>query len=944
MAQQQAPAVGTVMDGYRFKGGDPAQESSWEQVAPIDVSAQYGAGARQLPNGVIERVGPRGGVQRVGSANGGAGGGASALVGADARARFMINFGPLQEAQANLERLDQAGYDPSSLQNGGAAALEAIPFDGGFAARVAGGPDYNAYTQAAKTFEAAIMPIMSGAAVTPSEAQRLIRAALPQPGDSPEVLAQKSAQRRQMINAVAAGIGEAAPYDSPQYGPLPDATAGGFNIRGTTEIAPSGQPYSVVSSQDLAPGDTPEKLRAEGYQQEPDGTWVRYLTPGSAGAGGAPPPSGGSDGVPPTPSPDGGPTDGYQTALEQEQALAAQLDRAGQGYSITDALTGPFNDELAFGAGYLTQGIGNIGRRLTGREVEVSALDRARAARDVMGSQRDNFARERPVQNFFGNALGGAAFGPGGGPSGFLARVGQGAGVGGVYGFASADGSAAERAPSALGGAAIGAVAVPAAERVVAPAASWLAREAGNALAPAGRSVVRGASSALGRYSPAPLREAAMETNALQSSVNRFSTSSPQEINALRSTVEDLRGQGIEPTFADAVNDGGRGTMRALSSRQTPARDAAREFAEGRAEALPSRLSVQARRIVSPDARPVDDIVGDLRAGRAAQARETYAEPYAQPVRIDGQTAAALSGAPGRAAIQRARAAAEAFQDATSVAELDALAAGQTQEVSAATLDRIRQAMSGRAEQLARQPGTRAVGAGVGQRAGQVDQVLDGVEGLAPARQAYRDASRQIDATEMGGRFMTAAPDDFVTAVQGLSPEALQPVRSAMARNIEISARTPGGAPGVARRLYADPETRRMGEAALGQDAGRLAEAARAEARIVRNAADVSPRSGSQTSLNQQDALGAAGEAIGAARDLATGNVPGLATRAINMIRGRGFSDREAEAMVQAAIDPAQTDALITMLAERMTRREARNLARAIRFQVTTNRQSAPQN
>ena len=146
------PEVGQVIDGYRFKGGDPAQESSWEQVEPIDVSSQYGAGARQLPNGVIERVGPRGGVTRIGEANGGNQSGATALVGADARARFMLGLEPLVSAQNNLNRMDAEGYNPSGFRNTAAAALEAIPFDGGYVARQAGGDDYNAYQQSVKTF------------------------------------------------------------------------------------------------------------------------------------------------------------------------------------------------------------------------------------------------------------------------------------------------------------------------------------------------------------------------------------------------------------------------------------------------------------------------------------------------------------------------------------------------------------------------------------------------------------------------------------------------------------------------------------------------------------------------------------------------------------------------------------------------------------------------
>mgnify|MGYP001583619865 CR=1 FL=1 len=49
--------------------------------------------------------------------------------------------------------------------------------------------------------------------------------------------------------------------------------------------------------------------------------------------------------------------------------------------------------------------------------------------------------------------------------------------------------------------------------------------------------------------------------------------------------------------------------------------------------------------------------------------------------------------------------------------------------------------------------------------------------------------------------------------------------------------------------------------------------------------------------------------------DYMTGNIGGLVSKVGNMIRSRGFNDQQAEAIVSAAIDPRQTDALIEMLA-----------------------------
>lgn len=894
MAQQQAPAVGEVMDGYRFKGGDPSQQSSWEQVAPVDVSSEYGAGARRLPNGVIERVGPRGGVSRIAAANGGAE--SSPMVGADARARFMINLGPLQDAQGNLDRMDAEGYNPSSLRNVGAAALEAVPFDGGFAARVAGGDDYNAYNQAAKTFEAAILPIMSGAAVTPTEAQRLIRAALPQPGDTPEVLAQKSRQRRMMINAVAEGIGQDAPYDLTAAA---DALDGGADADASSgaPVGPGSGPDSPVDISGLSATDL-MALQPGQYIRFPDGRVEQLSGAPRVGASGEEV----SPGV---------------FAEESPSAAVGQVLGGQAAFNRSALEQFPLADEAIAGLAGLTSGQG-YGRA---REAQ-----RALAAYD---------RRNNGVERNMGGIGGGLALAatPFGAPvrafsgAGRVASAGNaalgGSAAGAAWGFGQGEGNALERLPEAGTGALVGGVAGP----IAGPTANALNRGVIQPIA----GLARGGYNAL-RGRPA---------DPLVSGINRFADRSPQQINALNSEAARFQAEEIAPTFADTVNDGGRGTLRALATRQTPARQAARDFADGRVEALPGRISRQARRIVSDDARPVDDIVGGLAEARGAQARTTYAEPYAQRVPIDPQTAQALSGAPGRAALQRARAAAEAFNDAPAMQEIDALAAGDVAEVSAATLDRIRQALSGRAERLAQNPATRAVGAGVAQRAGMVDETLGGVEGLAPARDAYRQASRQIEATQMGGRFMNANPDEFAGAMQGLSPDQLQPARAATARSIEIAARNPGSAPGVARRLYADPETANMGRAVMGEDMDRLSQAARAEAGAVRNAIEINPRAGSPTSMNAQDSLGAAGAVLGVARDAT--NPIALAGRAVSAIRNRGFSDAEAEAIVTAAIDPQQTERLIGMLAERMTRREARSLARAVRYQLTTGPQSALQ-
>lgn len=214
-------------------------------------------------------------------------------------------------------------------------------------------------------------------------------------------------------------------------------------------------PYRVVREQDLAPEDTPESLRAQGYEQDPNtGRWFRYV-----GQEQAPDLTAMSDaelmalaGVEaPTQEPDTR-TEGHRLALEQERA-----NRELTGYNsadFTSQVTAPINDELSWLSGYLGQSLGNIGRSLTGRDIEVSALDRARAARDLSREEQEAFQRENPGQAIAGGVLGGFAFGPGRAAAAvpLLGRLGQAGGVSAAYGAAEGDGVGGRVGSAALSG------------------------------------------------------------------------------------------------------------------------------------------------------------------------------------------------------------------------------------------------------------------------------------------------------------------------------------------------------------------------------------------------------------------------------------------------------------------------------------------------------------
>lgn len=146
-------------------------------------------------------------------------------VGPEARVRFGIGMGPAIEAQKNLFAAEEwnqnqrntLGSNPYDTTRGTLASMisgkpgEAGPFRTRLT-KMAGGQRYQDYEQAAKSFESSFMPILSGAAVSESEAARLIKASLPEPGDSPLTLAKKAKNRAMMMNGAAELIGEPKPF------------------------------------------------------------------------------------------------------------------------------------------------------------------------------------------------------------------------------------------------------------------------------------------------------------------------------------------------------------------------------------------------------------------------------------------------------------------------------------------------------------------------------------------------------------------------------------------------------------------------------------------------------------------------------------------------------------------------------------------------------------
>jgi hypothetical protein len=133
------------------------------------------------------------------------------LIGSEAMARVTAGLPNAIQAVEDLDRLvfrskatplSAEGYDPAS--DWGAATIEAIP-DWGLlkgVARTVGGEDYQLFKDSYGSFEAAMLPIISGAAITESEGLRQMRALEIKPGDSEQTKTRKIAGMRAMVQGV----------------------------------------------------------------------------------------------------------------------------------------------------------------------------------------------------------------------------------------------------------------------------------------------------------------------------------------------------------------------------------------------------------------------------------------------------------------------------------------------------------------------------------------------------------------------------------------------------------------------------------------------------------------------------------------------------------------------------------------------------------------------
>lgn len=701
------------------------------------------------------------------------------------------------------------------------------------------------------------------------------------------------------------------------------------------QAATGGEPQRQVVFTDTSShytNETPEELIAQGYTQKPDGNWerverVQLSDEELRSAGYAPNQQTGryepwSDIEPVSESQlranaaaDTWVNNPMRKLQGADLALSQGVHLGGQ-----DELYGLINTGL--------QAARNTYSRATGQPVEFGAREYGRATQQAINANEQRFREEHPVASFGLNVFGGMGLGAAGGarsaaPS-LLSTSAAGAGTGAVAGGLSANGGLSDRALGAGTGAVIGGV-LPSGIA----AASVPARQA----ASAGQRIVSMFGNRQGRVvRPGP------NVTPEQSAATRLAQFVTDDARA--SEARRL-GLGVETAPIDVLGGTAERRVRAAAAPAGPAAEYMVDQSVRRAANLKPQVMDDVR-AWSPAQETADQASERLTTMRGDLAERDYADAYRQQVNMTPEVLSALSGREGRAAMDRAYRAASARRNTEQMAEINALreaindglprdvqmAGGgritvgrQPRTVSGGTLDRIQIAMRDQADTLSRN-GARDIAGGISGRRSQVNEALDGFEGLADARQNYRELSQAIDAVENPQGFMTAEPSTFLANFDELPDVARQAaiIGERQSALNTIGTQRDAGVGYLQNMTQGDYPQQNLATM-LGEDAaGRFTDRVNLRIGDAQRAARMSPNTNSQTfgrALDDQQFNAA--EAVGSVTDVLgslTGNVP-AAARVFDRIRGRmAMGPEDREAVVRLAMDSGRTLDDIVAMAE----------------------------
>lgn len=630
------------------------------------------------------------------------------------------------------------------------------------------------------------------------------------------------------------------------------------------------------------------------------------------------------------------------------------VDAFGRGFADMGSLE--FADEIAAGGDALFgQGVGDsFGQRFRNNVAVQRAVDEddgrdagfARGLGEVAGGVAGAFiggpAALRSVANIRSPLLRGALT--------FGRNAATGAALGGTAAAGNARGDALNRAQAFLK-----AAPVAGAFGAVIPAGlsggGAIDRLLGAPVARASGAISRGVSrvagdigSALGVPGASALTERAT-ISPLQSAIDQFGPRmGSRRISALGETAQGQRDLGFDPTFADLLDDGGQGSLRALATMDTPARPLAVDFGRDRRVDAQTDVSNIARNFISDDPRTAARVAADLDVDQRLASGAAYSEARASaPITVSPDVGEALFSGDGPRQI---RSAAQAYKSSVKpeeralALELESMAQAAEGGVPAGPVEMSVGAADLLSQYLNKAGGADANLSRIYQGLGR--EIRTQARNQSPEYEAalsgYAERAQLQDASNVGGRFLgRRGTQDFVNEAEAMLPAQKEVARVAARDAVEDAGNTTSGAATLLDDLSVG-RGRGQRTDAFVEDAEGLRATAEAARNRLNTGRNVDPRNGSPTFLNSKDGENVEGavQFMSDTAQILRNPISGIPTVTARRLQNRGFNKDEAEAIVTAALDPAQTDTLVRMLSQRMSRREARSLARAVHRSLTS--------
>lgn len=639
-------------------------------------------------------------------------------------------------------------------------------------------------------------------------------------------------------------------------------------------------------------------------------------------------------------------TESQRRAAAEAERLIPATDAVGREQSLMQGLL--LNNADEFGgriaqAGQMTR---NLGRRLTGQEIEVNSSDLNDAYVETYRARQEQFARDNPGQAIGLNVAGGLLTGGATLGTGVAGLAATGAAYGAGSGYGAAEGSFAERLPQAALGAGFGG-ALGAGAGVAAPYAARLA-----SVASAGTRPIREAAGRMVGLRPEPAIVGARRI------ADQFQRSGG-DLQGARASADEYRAAGLDPAVVDVGGQNVFSTTRAAASGEGAARDRAVAFRNRRASELAPRTIERTRRLTPNEDRDALTMATDIRQTRQTEARQNYGPAYAREVVVPDEALRALRGPEGGQAMDRARRIASLEQDYQTASEIDNLMIADLDAnpmASGRALEYVRRAYAG----MASEAPDDLIG-GFRQRMTQIDNGLDVIPELRDARRAYRVSSEQMDAlggepNAVTGRQVLGRPNRapmsaigersaprYEAYVEGL-PDTAAPANQVYQRDQLIN-RLAGGKEGAVGPVNSitpgfnapldrnAPTVARNLEATFPGEAQRYQQDLNLASRQMSVANMINPNDGSKSANVLIDSL-----AEDAANGLQTVNqmrgqtVLGMVAGAFQKLAQRTSSLNEAErdAIVQLGLGSADDLERIVQIAE-LSRRSGGPVPRAVR-------------